>query len=93
MANLTKFNLSDVVDTVANKLEYTKKSVEEVLHACIETICDKIRAGERVNIHGLGVIYSAKRAAHDARNPKTGTLVKVPAKTVRRIHFSKALKG
>lgn len=93
MANRAKFNLSDVVTAVASDLSYTKKAVDEILQASINLICDRIAAGERVNIHGLGVIYTAQRAARNARNPKTGELIKVPAKLVRRIHFSKSLKG
>ena len=41
---------------------------------------------------GLGAIKVAQRAAREARNPRTGSKVKVPAKKTAKLTASKALK-
>ena len=93
MANRAKYNLSDVVTNVSADLGYTKKDVRQIVQAALDLICERIKAGDRVNVHGIGVIHTAQRASRNARNPQTGEMIVVPAKTVRRIRFAKELRG
>jgi len=48
--------------------------------------------GERVPLPGLGILKTAKRAARKGRNPKTGSIVEIPARRVARFVPCKALK-
>ncbi|MDO8575180.1 MAG: HU family DNA-binding protein [bacterium] len=85
-------NKASIVDAVQQILGGTKVQAEQVVETVFNTIINALKKGEEVSIAGFG-IYSVKdRAARDARNPRTGETVKVPATKVPKFRASKALK-
>jgi Bacterial nucleoid DNA-binding protein len=85
----TKKELAEVVYGIINT---TKTQSEEVVEKVIETIVATLKKGEEVSIAGLGIFSVKARAARDARNPKTGEIVKVKATKVPKFRAAKALK-
>jgi nucleoid DNA-binding protein len=45
-------------------------------------MCDALKKGEKVEIRGFGSFTIRERDAREARNPKSGAVVNIPAKKV-----------
>ena len=58
----------------------------------IEVIIGSLKKGEEVSIAGLGIFSVKERAARQARNPRTGEAISVPAMKVPKFKASKHLK-
>jgi DNA-binding protein HU-beta len=58
----------------------------------INTIVGSLKKGEEVSIAGLGIFSVKTRAARQARNPRTGETLQVPAMKVPKFRAAKALK-
>lgn len=66
----------------------TNKERETVKEAA-DLIARECDAGERIILRGFGTFKQVTRAARTARNPATGAVVDVPAKTVLTFKASK----
>lgn len=86
---MNKSGLADVVNGVVGG---TKVASEKAVDAIIEAIVDSLKKGEEVSIAGLGIFSVKQRAARQARNPRTGATVSVPATRVPKFRAAKALK-
>ena len=58
----------------------------------MNSIVNSLKSGQEVSIAGLGIFSVKERAARDARNPRTGETIKVPAMKVAKFRTAKALK-
>ncbi|HXK35391.1 MAG TPA: HU family DNA-binding protein [Candidatus Paceibacterota bacterium] len=85
-------NKQSIVDMVQGKLGGTKTQAEEIVNGLFDMIVNTIKGGEEVSIAGFGVFSIKERAARQARNPKTGETVSVPATKVPKFRAAKALK-
>lgn len=73
---------ADLIDEVTRTTDLNKAEAETVVRAVLESICDALNSGDRVELRGFGTFRSNERAARQGRNPKTGEPVSVPAKKV-----------
>ncbi|OHA46130.1 MAG: DNA-binding protein HU [Candidatus Taylorbacteria bacterium RIFOXYD2_FULL_36_9] len=85
-------NKQAIVEAVNGVLNTTKVQAEQVVDKVFDSIVDSLKKGEEVSIAGLGIFSVKARAARDARNPRTGETVKVPAMNVPKFRAAKALK-
>ncbi len=85
-------NKQGIVDAVHVKLNGTKVQAEEVVDLVIESIVSTLKKGGEVSIAGLGIFSTKTRAARQARNPRTGAAISVPAMRVPTFRAAKALK-
>lgn len=85
-------NKASIVDAVHGVLGGTKVQAEQAVETVINTIIDALKKGEEVSIAGLGIFSVKQRAAREARNPRTGESIKVPAMNVPKFRAAKALK-
>lgn len=85
-------NKAGLVDVVNSIVGGTKTASEQAMDKLIETITSTLKKGEEVSIAGLGIFTVKERAARQARNPRTGEMVSVPAMKVPKFKPSKALK-
>ncbi len=69
-----------------------KKDVVSVLDAQNDLIAKVLKKDKKFKLQGLGIFTVRNRKARMARNPRTGEMVKVPAKTVIRFRVGKDLK-
>lgn len=86
---MNKQALAEIVHEIVGG---TKVQSESVVEALIESITKALKKGEEVNIAGFGKFSVKARAARNARNPKTGEVVKVAATKVPKFSAAKALK-
>ena len=85
-------NKADIVEAVYAKLGGTKTSAEDAVETMIDSVITALKKGDEVSIAGLGIFSTKQRAAREARNPRTGETVKVPAMRVPKFRAAKALK-
>lgn len=85
-------NKTQIAEAIHAKIGGTKVQAEQALDAVIEAIVSTLKKGEEVSIAGIGIFSVKMRAARDARNPRTGETIKVPAMKVPKFRAAKALK-
>jgi DNA-binding protein HU-beta len=86
-------NKADITDAVADKLDMTKRDVNDVVEAFHDEIKRALARGERVSISGFGVYESVSRKARLGRNPRTGETVKIKATKLPKFRAGAELKG
>lgn len=75
---MTKSELVDQLSTSADSLN--KKEAELIVNTIFTSIGDALVSGDRVEIRGFGSFSIRERDAREARNPKSGEVVSIPAK-------------
>lgn len=85
-------NKQAIADAVHAILGGTKVQAEQVVDVVIDSIVNTLKKGEEVSIAGLGIFSVKARAARQARNPRTGETLQVPAMKVPKFRAAKALK-
>ena len=85
-------NKAGLVDVVHEIVGGTKTSAEQAVEKIIDVIISSLKKGDEVSIAGLGIFTVRQRAARQARNPRTGEMVSVPAMKVPKFKASKHLK-
>lgn len=85
-------NQSELIIKTAQISGVTKKDVEAVLKTAGDVIgAALVEEGEAV-LPGLGKLVTQQKDARDARNPKTGETIHVPAHKAVKFKVSKGLK-
>ncbi len=84
---------AELVVAMAKATGSTKASAERVLDAFLAAVRDSLRKGRRVTISGFGTFAVTRRAERNAKNPRTGKAMRIPAARVPRFKPSKALKS
>ena len=90
--NNKTMNKAAIVEAVHGILGGTKVQAEQAVDTMVNGIIDSLKKGEEVSIAGLGIFSVKQRAAREARNPRTGEAIKVPAMKVPKFRAAKALK-
>ncbi|MDD4688403.1 MAG: HU family DNA-binding protein [Eubacteriales bacterium] len=85
-------NKTELIATIANSADITKKDAEKAVAAFIDSITDALKKGDKVSLIGFGTFEAKKRAARTGKNPQTGAAIKIPASTVPSFKAGKAFK-
>ncbi|MBI5126265.1 MAG: HU family DNA-binding protein [Candidatus Taylorbacteria bacterium] len=85
-------NKADIIEAVHAVLGGTKVQAEQAVEAVVNSIINTLKKGDEVSIAGVGIFSVKMRAAREARNPRTGEAIKVPAMKVPKFRAAKALK-
>ncbi|MGN1135209.1 MAG: HU family DNA-binding protein [Oscillospiraceae bacterium] len=83
---------ADLINSIAEKAEFSKKDSEKALNAVIASITDALVSGDKVQIVGFGTFEVRQRDAKEAINPRTKEKIKIPAKKAPAFKAGKALK-
>ncbi|KPJ51052.1 hypothetical protein AMJ40_01130 [candidate division TA06 bacterium DG_26] len=75
-------NKADLVEKVARDANITKKAAARAVDSIFDGIASSLQRGKRVTLVGFGSFEVRRRAPRRARNPRTGTIINVPAKRV-----------
>jgi DNA-binding protein HU-beta len=75
-------NRKELVDAIQKHTEVARADVDKVLGSLIQHTQLAVKKGERVSLVGFGSFERRDRKARTARNPRTGTAVKVKATKV-----------
>ena len=84
-------NKTELVKEIAAKAEVSQVVAKEALDAVLDSIQGALKKGESVQLLGFGTFSVAERSERTAKNPRTGEVVKVPAKKVAKFKASSAL--
>lgn len=85
-------NKTDLINSVAEAAELSKKDATKAVEAVFESITDSLRKGEKVQLIGFGNFEVRERAARKGRNPQTGEEIEIAASRVPAFRPGKALK-
>lgn len=83
-------NKTDLIKSVAEQTSVTQEVAKKVLNAAFETIEKETLENGRVAIAEFGIFKKHESAAREGRNPATGAIVQIPAKTTIKFKPSKA---
>jgi DNA-binding protein HU-beta len=72
-------NRKQLVDSIQKHTAVARSDVDKVLGSLIQHTQIAVKKGERVSLVGFGTFERRDRKARTARNPRTGTPVKVKA--------------
>lgn len=83
---------SQLLATLAEKTELSKKDVGEVMDKLAEMAYAEVKKNGEFTVPGFGKMVKAHRKARIGRNPATGEEIKIAAKTVVKFRLAKAAK-
>lgn len=86
-------NKSELIEAVAERAELSKAAVNKAIDALTEVITSVISKGNPVALIGFGTFKSVMRAARTGKNPKTGAVLKIAAKSVPKFSAGAGLKA
>ena len=85
-------NKAELISSVAEKTELTKKDSEKAVNAVLETIGAALGNGDKVQLVGFGTFEIRERAARKGRNPQTGEEINIAAARVPVFKAGKSLR-
>jgi DNA-binding protein HU-beta len=75
-------NKSELIASMAEKSNLTKKDAEAALKSFIDSVQEALGKGEKVQLVGFGTFEARERAARVGRNPRTKEEITIPASVV-----------
>lgn len=85
-------NKAELVTSVAEKAEITKKDASAAIDAVFDTITDALVNNDKVQLVGFGTFEVRERSERTGKNPRTGEEIVIPATKVPVFKAGKALK-
>ncbi|SNB44854.1 integration host factor subunit beta [Geobacter sp. DSM 9736] len=74
---------SELVEKIVERnTMLTRKESEMIINIVFDSMSEALQNGDKVEIRGFGSFTVRERSAREARNPKSGELVDIPAKKV-----------
>lgn len=77
-----QMNKGELIDKVAEKAGCTKKQANDIVSATLEVLEEAVAEGEKVTLVGFGSFEQRERKAREARNPRSGEPIAIPATKV-----------
>ncbi len=85
-------NKNELIASVAEKAEISKKDAEAAVKAVTEAITEALAEGDKVSLVGFGTFSVKDRAARTGVNPRTKETVEIPASKAPAFKAGSALK-
>jgi len=84
---------SELIERLARRYpEMVAKDVDIAVKTILDSMCDNLFEGKRVEVRGFGSFALNYRPPRIGRNPKSGVIVKVPAKYIPHFKPGKELR-
>jgi DNA-binding protein HU-beta len=83
---------SQIVSHFAGKFEVSKKTASGIIDEVAALAASETKKTGSFTIPGIGKLVLVKRKARMGRNPGTGEVIKIAAKTVVKMRVAKAAK-
>jgi len=84
---------ADLVETVYERVGFSKKESAELVDTIFDVIKDALVAGEKVKFSGFGNFVVREKNARKGRNPQTGDEIQLAARRVLTFKPSLVLKN
>ena len=72
----------DMAKAIADEMGFTRPQVQHIVQRVFDGIIDALVNEGRIELRNFGVFEVRKRKPRQARNPRTGEKVSVPARAV-----------
>jgi DNA-binding protein HU-beta len=82
---------NELIAAIAEETGKTKADVTAILASLSGVVSKTLKSGDDLTLGGIGKLSTSKREARQARNPSTGAMIDVPAKTVVKFKVAKDL--
>ena len=89
MARLTQ---TEIVNNLAESSGLKKTEVKAMFDAIAALATSEVKKNGEFTLPGFGKLVKATRKAREGRNPATGAMIKIPAKTTVKFRLGKAMK-
>ena len=89
MARMTQ---SQIIDSLAGSCGCKKSDVKSMFDALATLATSEVRKNGEFTLPGFGKLKKTNRKARDGRNPATGAVIRIPAKTTVKFSIGKAMK-
>lgn len=83
---------TEIVNTLAEKTGLKKTDVKGLFDAVAELATKEVKKNGEFTLPGFGKLKKTQRKAREGRNPATGAVIKIPAKTTVKFSLGKAMK-
>ena len=78
-------NKSELVKAAAAKAEVSAAAAAKVIDAALEAAVEAVKKGEGLQLIGFASVAVVEKKARQARDPRSGRIIDVPAKKVVKI--------
>ena len=85
-------NKTELIASVAQKSDLTKKDAEKAVKAVFEAVSESLKKGDKVQIIGFGTFEVRARKAREGRNPRNNKPIKILASKTPAFKAGKQLK-
>ncbi len=85
-------NRKELVDALASNTGASKKETNAFLDAFLDTVKGELKKDGSVNLVGFGSFKVVDRPPREARNPRSGEKIQIPARKVPVFRAGKGLK-
>lgn len=85
-------NKSELIASVAEKSELSKKDAEKAVAALLDTVVEAVATGEKVQLVGFGTFEQRTRNERTGCDPRTNKQIIIPASKVPAFKAGKAFK-
>ncbi len=89
MARMTQ---TEIISNLADTSGLKKSDVKAVFDALATLATTEVKKNGEFTVPGFGKLKKTNRKAREGRNPATGAVIKIPAKTTVKFSIGKALK-
>jgi len=85
-------NKSELIESLVNNSYLSRKDVNDCIDEIINFCSESLSQGKRIELRGFGTFSTRLRKERIARNPKTGSSVRVEAKLHPYFRAAKSLR-
>ena len=89
MARMTQ---TEIIGSLAETTGSKKTDVKALFDALATLATSEVQTNGEFTLPGFGKLKKTHRKARDGRNPATGAVIKIPAKTTVKFSIGKAMK-
>jgi DNA-binding protein HU-beta len=89
MARMTQ---SEIIGALADQSGMKKSDVKGFFDSLSTMAISEVKKNGEFTVPGFGKLKKTHRKARDGRNPATGAVIKIPAKTTVKFSIGKAMK-
>ena len=89
MARMTQ---TQIINSLAEKTGAKKSDVKSMFDALAEMATSEVKTNGEFTVPGFGKLKKTQRKARDGRNPATGAVIRIPAKTTVKFSVCKSMK-
>ena len=83
---------SEIITRLSDSCGCKKSDVKSMFDALASLAVNEVRENGEFTLPGFGKLKKTFRKARDGRNPATGAVIRIPAKTTVKFSLGKAMK-